>query len=603
MIPQDFIDQLLSRVDIVDVVDRYVPLKKAGQNYLACCPFHKEKSPSFTVSPSKQFYHCFGCGAHGSAIGFVMEYQGLNFVDAVRLLADSLGMPVPEERRGDPVKERAARERRLSLEEMLASAAAFYKQQLKSSALAVSYLKGRGVTGEIAARYALGFAPDARIDAVQPLATLFTDYQDERLVEGGLVIAGDDGKRYDRFRARVMFPIRNQRGGIIGFGGRILSKEKSAHAPKYLNSPETPLFEKGRELYGLYEARQAIREQNRVLVVEGYMDVVALAQFGVGYAVATLGTATTGEHVRKLLRHADQVYFCFDGDAAGRKAAWRALENSLPQLVDGKALHFLFLPQEHDPDSYIRAHGAEAFERLLLEESLPLSAYFVREMTARVDMSTPEGHADLIRQATPMLGQIGAPALGFLIRKRLAELTGIDLSEFERLTGVEKPVAQGRREYRLPKQASRVLATSSVRQLVKWLLMNPEWAMQVAVPDSLPFAGDMACLVALIDRVQASEQVPTSARLEEAFRGTPYEAQIDTVLQQALRDPAEMANPDELDLDMFRDGVRRLLESCDDELFRQLSQRGLEHLSDEEKRLMQELMRRMAARTVHRPSE
>lgn len=593
MIPQDFIDQLLTRVDIVDVVDRYVPLKKAGQNYLACCPFHKEKSPSFTVSPSKQFYHCFGCGMHGSAIGFVMEYQGLGFVDAVRVLADSVSMPVPDVRHADPQAEQAARARRLSLEEILAAAAVYFKQQLKSSPAAVSYLKGRGLSGEIAARFALGYAPDAW----QNLAAIVPDYQDEYLVEAGLVIAGDEGKRYDRFRGRVMFPIRNQRGVIIGFGGRVLGQGE----PKYLNSPETPLFEKGRELYGLYEARQAIREHNRVLVVEGYMDVVALAQYGVAYAVATLGTATTGEHVRKLLKHADQVVFCFDGDKAGQKAAWRALENSLPFLVDGKSLSFLFLPEAYDPDSYIREYGTEAFERQLSEASVPLSGYLTRELTRRVDMSTPEGRADLVKQAMPLLTQITAPALGFIIRKRLAELVGVEVDEFDMMTGQRKAPARGRREYRLPRQSAQPDVMSTVRRLIKWLVMNPAWANEVEVRDSLPLSGDIACLAALIERAQACVSTPTSAQLAENFRGTPFESQIDSVLQASLRDPAELANPDEFDLDMFKSGFSRMMDACDDALYRQLSVRGLEHLSDEEKRLLQELMRRMAARAVHNP--
>lgn len=593
MIPQDFIDQLLSRVDIVDVVDRYVPLKKGGQNYLACCPFHKEKSPSFTVSPSKQFYHCFGCGAHGSAIGFVMEYQGLGFVDAVKLLADGVGMAVPEERSVNPEARRAARERVLSLEEALQLAAGYYKQQLKTSADAVAYLKRRGVSGEVAARFGLGYAPDGW----QGLEAVFPQYQDEKLVEAGLVIhAEDSGRRYDRFRARVMFPIRNQRGAIVGFGGRVLGKGE----PKYLNSPETPLFEKGRELYGLYEARQAIRESGRVLVVEGYMDVVALAQYGIGYAVATLGTSTTGDHLQKLLRHTDQVYFCFDGDKAGQKAAWRALENSLPKLADGKSLHFLFLPQEHDPDSYVREFGTEAFERLLLEQALPLSAYLLQELCAGVDMSTPEGRADLVKQALPLLDQISAPALGFIIRKRLAELVGVDVDELDAMMGRSTPQRRGRRDYRLPRESVRPQMSSTVRKLIKWLLMNPGWAAHIAVRDSLAFHGDAACLTALIEKAQSFDEPPNTARLAESFRGTPFEATIDVVLQDSIRDASELANPGDDDLEMFRAGYARLLDQFDDELYLQLSQKGLEHLSDEEKRLLQALVRQLAARDRHR---
>ena len=585
MIPQDFIDQLLSRVDIVDVVDRYVPLKKAGQNYMACCPFHKEKSPSFTVSPSKQFYHCFGCGAHGSAIGFVMEYQGLNFVEAVKNLAEGLGMPVPEERTANPEATRAAREKQLSLEGALTQAAAYYKQQLKSAVNAIGYLKGRGLTGEIAARFGLGYAPGDW----QNLASVVSDYQSPALLESGLVIeAEDSGRRYDRFRDRVMFPIRNQRGAIIGFGGRVIGKGE----PKYLNSPETPLFEKGRELYGLYEARQAIRNAGCVLVVEGYMDVVALAQYGVEYAVATLGTATTGEHVRKLLRHADQVYFCFDGDKAGRKAAWRALENSLPQLVDGKALHFLFLPQEHDPDSYIREFGRDAFEAALREQSIPLSAYFTRELTASVDLSSPEGRAELIKQAKPLLDQIAAPMLGYIIKKRLAELTQMDVDEIDMLTGQARPERKGRREYRLPRDSSRPASTPMVRKQIKWALLNPQWAHCVDVRESQQYDGEMATLVAIIEYIQASDPLPNSAQLAEHFRHTEHETMIDSVLHESLREPEEFANPDEHDKESFRLGFARLMDRYDDELVSTLSSKGYEHLTAEELQLLRTLLTR-----------
>lgn len=591
MIPQDFVDQLLSRVDIVDVVDRYVPLKKGGQNYLACCPFHKEKSPSFTVSPSKQFYHCFGCGAHGSAIGFVMEYQGLGFVDAVKLLAEGIGMQVPDSRaHANPEASRAARERKLSLEQMMQMAAGYYKQQLKSAPNAISYLKGRGLSGEVAGRFGLGFAPDGW----QNLETVFPDYQDDKLVDTGLVIVNEEkGQRYDRFRDRVMFPIRNQRGAIIGFGGRVMGKGE----PKYLNSPETPLFEKGRELYGLYEARQAIRDKNRVLVVEGYMDVVALAQFGVAYAVATLGTATTGEHARKLMRHADQVYFCFDGDKAGQKAAWRALENSLPQLQDGKALNFLFLPQEHDPDSYIREFGAEAFEKVLEEQSLPLSVYFTRELCREVNLTTPEGKADLIRQAAPLLAQIAAPALGFIIKKRLAELAGVDVDEFDMLTtGQRKSERKGKREHRLPEVSHRPPQSSMVTRLIKWLLLNPGWAGDVRLPDSMALSDELACFAMLAECVQGHDQPPNTAQLMESLRGTPYEGLVDSVLQQAMQDPDEFADPSEEDRQQFQDGAAKLLKMLHQTQVERLKQKDRnEGLTPEEVRLLGELLRDLLA--------
>ncbi|MCD4499126.1 DNA primase [Chromobacterium vaccinii] len=594
MIPQDFIDQLLSRVDIVDVVDRYVPLKRGGQNYMACCPFHKEKSPSFTVSPSKQFYHCFGCGAHGSAIGFVMEYQGIGFIDAVKMLAEGIGMQVPNERNVNPEASRKAREKQVSLEQLMQQASDFYRRELKGAANAVAYCKGRGLSGEVAARFGLGYSPDGW----QNLEAAVDNYQDDKLVEAGLVIVAEDsGRRYDRFRDRLMFPIRNQRGAIVGFGGRVLGKGE----PKYLNSPETPLFEKGRELYGLYEGRQAIREKNRVLVVEGYMDVVALAQYGVGYAVATLGTATTGEHVRKLLKHAEQVYFCFDGDAAGQKAAWRALENSLPQLVDGKALNFLFLPTEHDPDSYVREFGADAFEQLLVQESLPLSVYFTRELCRGVNLGTPEGKADLIRQATPLLAQIAAPALGYMIRKRLAEMAGVDVDELDMLTGGGKPQRSergsrggGKREYRLPAESQRVVNTTMVKKLIKWLLMNPQWAGDVKLPDSLALSDELGCFAMLAERVMEHGDAPNTAQLIEGLRGTPYEGLIDGVLQQAMQDPDEFADPSEDDRQLFQDGNARLIKMLHAEQLERLKLKDRhEGLTPEEKVLMGQLLREM----------
>ncbi|HMS81640.1 MAG TPA: DNA primase, partial [Burkholderiaceae bacterium] len=361
MIPQSFIQELLARVDVVDVVGRHVKLRKGGANWLGLCPFHGEKSPSFTVSPTKQFYHCFGCGAHGSAIGFLMEHGGLSYPDAIHELARSVGLEVPDERPGAG----EARRRDPDLLETLAAAARFYKQRLKDTPRAIEYLKGRGVSGETAARFGIGYAPDGwrSLEAAVP------DYSAATLVESGLVIepepdpgADVDGgappgrrKRYDRFRDRVMFPIRNPRGQTIGFGGRVLGQGE----PKYLNSPETPVFSKGRELYGLFEGRDAIRAADCVIVVEGYMDVVMLAQHGVGNAVATLGTATTAQHVHKLLRLVDRVVFAFDGDAAGRRAAWRALEACLPLAADTKRIDFLFLPPEHDPDSFVRERGAD----------------------------------------------------------------------------------------------------------------------------------------------------------------------------------------------------------------------------------------------------
>ena len=424
MIPQSFIQDLLHRIDIVDVIERHVKLKKAGANFAACCPFHSEKSPSFTVSQTKQFYHCFGCGAHGTAISFLMEYSGLGFVEAVKDLAQNLGLVVPEERSEQPdtYRRRTEGEDGEDLNEIMLTAAQFFRGALKDAPQAIEYLKKRGLSGDVAKKFGVGYAPEGW----QNLERAFSNYQSSALTSVGLVKQNDEGRRYDIFRDRIMFPIVDVKGNVIGFGGRVLD----AGEPKYLNSPETPLFEKGRELYGLYQARRAIRDAGRVIVVEGYMDVVALAQHGVEYAVATLGTATTPMHVQKLLRQTDEIVYCFDGDNAGRRAAWRALENSLGQLADGKQVRFLFLPQGEDPDSYVRQHGKDNFEKLL-GEAIPLSQFLINELSSRVDRSTSEGRARLLQEAKPLIKEIAAPMLSLMLRKQLAELAGFTQQELD----------------------------------------------------------------------------------------------------------------------------------------------------------------------------
>jgi len=468
MIPDDFKQQLLNRVDIVDVIERHVQLRKAGQNYVARCPFHNEKTPSFSVSPAKQFYHCFGCGVHGNAITFVMEHGGVGYIDAVKELAAMVGMTVPEPRY---VEGQRPTPPAPEIGPALIEAARFYKEQLKRSEQAIAYLKQRGLNGEIAARFGLGYAPAGW----QALAEVFSDYKTSTaLKDAGLVVDGDGGRRYDRFRDRIMFPILNARGAVIGFGGRVIGEGE----PKYLNSPETPLFEKGRELYGLFQARQALREAGRIVVVEGYMDVVALAQHGVGGTVATLGTATTPVHVEKLLRLTDEVVFCFDGDAAGRRAAWRALEVSLAKLNDGKSVRFLFLPEEHDPDSFVRSQGAAAFEAAV-GTALPLSEFLLRELGAQTDVATPEGRARLLHLAKPLISQIPAPALAMQLRRRLAELGQASLSEIEELFGV-------RRQHPQPAQRSGSIATRGrgsivtlTRRVLRGVLGDPTLADRV----------------------------------------------------------------------------------------------------------------------------
>ncbi len=430
MIPQAFIQDLLARVDIVDVVGRSVKLRKSGANFVGLCPFHGEKTPSFSVSPQKQFYHCFGCGAHGTAIGFLMEHGGLGYVDAIEELARSVGVEVPREGAAD------AERRSPALLALLEQAAHYYRKRLKDAPQAIEYLVGRGLQGTTAARFAIGYAPAQW----RGLEAAVADYDAPEMVAAGLVVEGEGGKRYDRFRDRIMFPIRNPRGQVIGFGGRVLG----AGEPKYLNSPETPLFSKGRELYGLFEAREAIRREDCVIVVEGYLDVVMLSQHGVGNVVATLGTATTPDHVRKLLRLVERIVFAFDGDAAGRKAAWRALEASLSQTDDTKRIEFLFLPIEHDPDSYVRAFGADGF-REALAGALPLSELLVRELAERVDLAVPEGRARLLAEARPMLHALSAPALRLQLVHRLAELAGLGADEVDRYVGVAPQAASAAR--------------------------------------------------------------------------------------------------------------------------------------------------------------
>ncbi len=429
-IPQSFIQELINRTDVVEVVGRYVQLKKGGANYMGLCPFHGEKSPSFSVSPTKQFFHCFGCGKNGNAIGFLMEHGGMSFIEAVKDLAQSYGLQVPEDDADPADRQRAQqqRQRQATLNEVLEKAGESYRKHLKSSPQAVNYLKGRGLSGEVAKLFGLGYAPEGW----RNLASVFTDYQDALLVESGLVItheeSGEEDKRYDRFRDRIMFPIRNVKGECIGFGGRVLGEG----TPKYLNSPETPVFSKGRELYGLFEARTALREAGYVLVTEGYMDVVALAQLGFPNAVATLGTACTTDHVQKLFRFTDSVVFSFDGDAAGRRAARKALDGALPFATDVRNVKFLFLPAEHDPDSFVRAHGTDAFSRMV-SDATPLSRFVMEVARDGCDIDTAEGRALLAAQAKPLWLAMPDGVLKTQLLNELADTVGIGQHELQRL--------------------------------------------------------------------------------------------------------------------------------------------------------------------------
>ncbi|RBH54414.1 MULTISPECIES: DNA primase [Pseudomonas] len=421
LIPQSFIDDLLNRTDIVDVVSSRVQLKKAGKNYTACCPFHKEKTPSFSVSPDKQFYYCFGCGAGGNALGFLMDHDNLDFPQAIEDLAKAAGMEVPREESGHARKPRQPTDS--PLYPLLTAAADFYRQALKSHPArkaAVDYLKGRGLTGEIARDFGLGFAPPGWDNLFKHLSS--DTLQQKAMIDAGLLIENaETGKRYDRFRDRVMFPIRDSRGRIIAFGGRVLGDDK----PKYLNSPETPVFHKGQELYGLFEARKNNRNLDEIIVVEGYMDVIALAQQGLRNAVATLGTATSEEHLKRLFRVVPNVLFCFDGDQAGRNAAWRALEATLGSLQDGRRARFLFLPEGEDPDTLIRAEGTDAFRARINQHAQPLADYFFQQLTEEADPRSLEGKAHMATLAAPLIDKVPGANLRTLMRQRLTQITGL----------------------------------------------------------------------------------------------------------------------------------------------------------------------------------
>ncbi|MCB1763838.1 MAG: DNA primase [Gammaproteobacteria bacterium] len=496
-IPASFIDELLNRVDIVDLISSRVPLRKGGKDFQACCPFHDEKSPSFTVSREKQFYHCFGCGAHGSAIGFLMEYDHMDFVEAVEELAAREGLQVPREagqRQGPDLR---------PLYTSLARVSQFYQVQLRhhpAAASAVEYLKRRGLSREITTEFSIGFAPPG----FQNLLDTARGDSDElkRLWVTGMIAESEDGKRYDRFRERIMFPIRNHRGEVIGFGGRTLGEGK----PKYLNSPETPLFHKGRALYGLFEARKATRHLERLLVVEGYMDVVALAQFGIRNVVATLGTATTPAHLQLLLRAVREVVFCFDGDQAGRDAGWKALEITLPQMRDGCEVRFLFLPSGEDPDSLIRKEGAEAFNRRIAEAT-PLSHFLFDHLASQCDTGSAEGRVQLTERVKPLLTQLPQGLFRQMMYQQLSERVGF---------GLRGPI-DGQSDKRTPLRLKASLHTMPpVRRAIALLASNPEFAQDTKLPggwENLELPG-IPLLQELLELLRMQPNITTGGLLE-----------------------------------------------------------------------------------------
>ncbi|MDP2825629.1 MAG: DNA primase [Sulfuritalea sp.] len=570
MIPESFVQELLARIDIVDVVERYVPLRKAGANYSACCPFHSEKTPSFTVSPSKQFYHCFGCGAHGSAIGFLMQHAGIGFIEAVEDLASSAGLQVPHEERNA-----AARAKKAPLTEPMARAMHFYREQLKASPKAVDYLKNRGLSGEIAAKFGLGYAPDGW----QGLQQVFADYNDPALVECGLVIVNEQGRRYDRFRDRVMFPILDQRGNVIGFGGRVIGEGE----PKYLNSPETPLFEKGRELYGLPQARKAIQEDDTVLVVEGYMDVVGLVQSGVENVVATLGTAATDVNVQRLLKLANRVVFCFDRDSAGDRAAWRAMEVSLGHLADNKTVEILQMPGNQDPDEYIREHGREAFVQQT-RSATRLSEFLLRELVKQTNPNTAEGRARLVHEAKPLLQKMSAPILRVQLTKEIAHRAQVSQAEVEAQCGL-KPLARSR--YAPAQMKQRPVPSSIEYKLLQILLHKPEWAARLPLEliDRERVEGE--ALIVIADAIEHGE-LPAGGfgLLLEFFRDTPHETLVAGIAANMV---------EEVDLGalegVFNDSVTRLRQTAVTNEINRLNARANEGgLNAEERKRLTELL-------------
>ncbi|EHJ9982558.1 DNA primase [Vibrio parahaemolyticus] len=577
-IPRSFIDDLLARLDIVDIIDARVKLKKKGKNYGACCPFHNEKTPSFSVSQEKQFYHCFGCGAHGNAIDFMMEFERLEFVEAIEELASYLSLDVPREQRsggGGQFKSgpQASSSEKRSLYDLMGSIAQFYRNQLKqpSSKVAIEYLKDRGLSGEVVQKFGIGYVAD-EWDLVRKNFGQNKDNQD-MLVTGGMLIENDKGNRYDRFRGRIMFPIRDRRGRVIGFGGRVLGEG----TPKYLNSPETPIFHKGKELYGLYEVLQAHREPAQILVVEGYMDVVALAQYGVDYSVASLGTSTTGDHIQMLFRQTNTVVCCYDGDRAGKEAAWRALENALQFLKTGNTLKFLFLPDGEDPDSYVRKYGKAAFEQQI-EQATPLSSYLFDNLIElhQINLGNNEGKSALRAYASALIDKIPDPYFQELLEKLLDERTGFD----NRLRQPRKKISETR------PQPHKEIKRTPMREVIALLIQNPSYAQMV--PDlssvrDLSIPG-LSLFADVLDKCQAHPHINTGQLLEH-WRNSQNEALLSRLASWDI--PLDEDNQEEI----FLDSLDKIIAQCVEKQIENLQAKARSvGLSAEEKRELLALM-------------
>ena len=573
-IPAHFIDELLNRVDIVDLINSRVQLKKAGKDYQACCPFHNEKTPSFTVSREKQFYHCFGCGAHGTAIGFLMEYDSLGFVDSIEELAGRVGLEVPREAGGDSGPDYRP------LYENLDQTTRFFQWQLRKhpdAAKAVNYLKQRGLTGEISADFAIGYAPPGWDNLIKQQGK--SDKELDLLRKTGMISEPEDNKCYDRFRDRIMFPIRNHRGQTIAFGGRILGDGK----PKYLNSPETAVFHKGKELYGLYEARKALRKIDRLMVVEGYMDVVALAQFGIRYAVATLGTATTTEHLEKLFRTTSEVIFCFDGDRAGRDAGWKALETTLPLMRDGREARFLFLPDGEDPDTLIRKEGQENFEQRITH-STPLSSFLFDKLEAEVDMQSLGGRAKLAEQAKPLLAKLPAGLFREMMHRRLAEYVGLPQGQL----GTQPAQTNHSNRPVLRKKQGAQQTISPIRRAITLFLLKPELALLSDLPmEWLSFrAPGIKLLGQLLEIVQIQPNLK-AAQIIERWRDEPEFPHLEKIWRTAT----ELSTPESGIEHEFRGALQRLVEQQHEQETTQLLERvSTGNASEQEKQHLRQLL-------------
>jgi DNA primase len=577
-IPQEFIDDLIARVDIAEVLGTRLQLRKAGREYKALCPFHGEKTPSFTVSPDKGFYHCFGCGAHGTAVGFLMEHDHLSFVEAVEEIAGMVGIEVPREADSRPTRKLDA------LLALTSRVEQYYVDQLRDSDEAVAYLKQRGIDGATARAYRIGYVPAGWDHVLKRFGT--DDESIERLHATGLVIRRDDGGYHDRFRHRVMFPIRDARGRTIGFGGRVLGDEE----PKYLNSPETVLFHKGRELYGLYEAKKRLRDIRRLVVVEGYMDVVALARHGVGYAVATLGTATTADHLARVFRLTDTVCFCFDGDRAGRAAAWRALENALPQVREGREIRFAFLPEGEDPDSLVSTQGATAFEAVL-DAGRPLSDFLVEELASRVDLESVDGRARLAELARPLVARIPVGIYRELLLERLGEAVGMAGS---RLAGMmESPAEQPRESRRPARPRVQTGRPTLVRHAITLLLHHPASAATVDVERLAGLTRPGAdLLVELLETLQAEPHMNTAGILER-WRHRRHGEHLGALAA------SEMPGTDDFDAAAELAGcIRQLAQAARHDRVEFLRQKGRDGaLSAEEREELRQLLSRPSPRS------